>query len=313
MSGHRAATARAPPADRGRRRAGDRPPRGRAVGEPPYEPTLESLDRHPVPEWYQDAKSGSSSTGRSSPYPPTRRRRFPADGALRMVLEAAADTGSPTCCITCSPTARGSSTTTSSAHGRPSAAGIRSQWIDLFEQAGARYFILVAKHKDGFALWRPTPHDGTRSTMGPGTTWSANCSRRRASAADQGSGALLDGEWFSPAPNPDLPLDDPANLSPTRLARWGTWRPAPVHAASACPTRLRADRRITGGDQVFAQLSEIIDRFTVGDLCDLGGNHATYYHSHDWMAHFYNQPRLQPRGVLVNDRWRIRARTPISP
>ena len=34
------------------------------------------------------------------------------------------------------------------------------EWVDLFVTAGAKYFVLVTKHHDGFALVRAPP--GTR-------------------------------------------------------------------------------------------------------------------------------------------------------
>ena len=32
-----------------------------------------------------------------------------------------------------------------------------SEWIELFERAGAKYAVLTTKHHEGYTLW-PSPH-----------------------------------------------------------------------------------------------------------------------------------------------------------
>jgi hypothetical protein len=36
---------------------------------PSYQPTLASLDKHPLPDWYGDVSSACSCTGACTPYP----------------------------------------------------------------------------------------------------------------------------------------------------------------------------------------------------------------------------------------------------
>src|SRR5438067_8678820 len=69
------------------------------------------------------------------------------------------------------------------------------------------------------------------------------------------------GEWFSPAPNPDLPIDDPQNLvTYLALARWGTWRPRNAYTLERVPYTGYVPIADYGRDHVYAQLTEIIDR-----------------------------------------------------
>jgi alpha-L-fucosidase len=181
-----------------------------------------------------------------------------------------------------------------------------SEWIELFEAAHARYFIIVAKHKDGFALWPTATSQRDSFDLGPGRDVLGDLV-----AAAKSRGTLKwgfhysMGEWFSPAPNPDLPLDDPQNLVTYLLfARWGIGRPLNAYTLQPVPYTGYVPIEDYGRDQVYAQLTELIDRYHPWEIwCDLGGNHATYYHSHEWMAHFYNRAETDnPGGVLVNDR-----------
>ena len=34
---------------------------------------------------------------------------------------------------------------------------IQQEWIELFENAGAKYAVLTTKHHEGYTLW-PSPH-----------------------------------------------------------------------------------------------------------------------------------------------------------
>ena len=58
--------------------------------------------------------------------------------------------GSPAACTTPRSTATGPTTTSWPSSSPVTAAGSPTPWADLFEQAGARYVVLVTKHHDGF-------------------------------------------------------------------------------------------------------------------------------------------------------------------
>ncbi|KAK0196186.1 glycoside hydrolase family 29 protein [Armillaria mellea] len=42
-----------------------------------------------------------------------------------------------------------------------------SEWLDLIDDAGAKYFVLVTKHHDGFALWDTPTTNRTSVALGP--------------------------------------------------------------------------------------------------------------------------------------------------
>jgi alpha-L-fucosidase len=130
-----------------------------------YAPTRESLRTHPVPEWYHDAKLGifihwsvssvpafapreagidaifaGESDQRDSPYTEWYWNSLRLEGSAvarhhrarygDLPYEAFADTFRA-----------------GLAHWRP------EEWARHFEEAGARYVVLVTKHHDGFCLW----------------------------------------------------------------------------------------------------------------------------------------------------------------
>jgi alpha-L-fucosidase len=272
----------------------------------PYQPTLESLDRHPVPEWYQDAKFGIFIHWAVFAVPayasPT---FFPLTALAEWYWKLQQTPGSPAWLhhlLTHGPFFVYDDFIPQwrAEHWDPDA------WIQLFEDAGARYFILVAKHKDGFALWPTDTSHRDSVDMGPGRDVLGELfAAARERGTVKGAVHYSMGEWFSPAPNPDLPIEDPQNLvTYLALARWGTWRPRNAYTLERVPYTGYVPIEDYGRDQVYAQLTEIIDRYHPWEIwCDLGGNHAIYYHSHEWMAHFYNQAdTYNPGGVVVNDR-----------
>jgi alpha-L-fucosidase len=277
-----------------------------ATGDAPYEPTLESLDRHPIPEWYQDAKFGVFIHWAVFSVPAYASPTFlPLTALAEWYWKLQQTPGSPTWLhhlLTYGPSFVYDDFIPrwKAKRWKPRA------WIDLIEESGARYFILVAKHKDGFALWPTSTSHRNSFEMGPGRDVVGDLF----AAADErgtvkGGVHYSMGEWFSPAPNPDLPVDDPQNLvTYLAFARWGTWRPRNAYTLERVPYTGYVPIADYGRDQVFAQLMELIDRYHPWEIwCDLGGNHATYYHSHEWMAHFYNQAdAYNPGGVVVNDR-----------
>jgi len=127
-----------------------------------YEPTWESLDQHPLPQWFQDAKFGifihwgvfsvpawGPRGSYAEWYPvymrqpnhPTyayHRATYGADFAYRDFI----------------PMWRAE-------HWDPDA------WAELFHRAGARYVVLVGEHHDGFPLWDSQYNRWNSVQMGP--------------------------------------------------------------------------------------------------------------------------------------------------
>lgn len=132
-----------------------------------YEPTLRSLNAHPVPDWYEDAKFGIfihwglySVPGFASRY-----------GTIAEVFSTRYDTAVAETPYTewyCNaikvPESESARHHQDVWHGMPYAdfrgpfeKGLESwrpaDWAEAFAAAGARYVVLVTKHHDGYCLW----------------------------------------------------------------------------------------------------------------------------------------------------------------
>jgi len=134
-----------------------------------YEPTLESLRRHPLPDWYQNAKLGifvhwglysvpGWAVTRQDPY------RFIAEAGFDRYFRENpyAEWYLNTLKFDDGPT-RAYHDRTYGAHfvyedfqpifEREAEKWVPDEWADLFQQAGAGYVVLTAKHVDGYLLW----------------------------------------------------------------------------------------------------------------------------------------------------------------
>ena len=146
----------------------------------PYEPTLESLATHPVPEWFHDAKFGIfvhwSVSSIPAFAPPNKHGIGDVDlGNAEQVAWMFKHTPYAewywnSICIDGSPAQRHHCDTYGADYPYDRfvpqfvelARGCDVEaWADLFARAGARYVVLVTKHHDGFLLWpsrHPNPH-----------------------------------------------------------------------------------------------------------------------------------------------------------
>ncbi len=132
-----------------------------------YEPTRESLARHPVPDWYENAKLGIFIHWGLFSIPAFAPRLAHVSDAFTLHYELSAAMTPYTewydnaIRVPESPSARHHAEHWG---GRPYAdfrelflAGLEawdpSGWARLFRRAGARYVVLVTKHHDGFCLW----------------------------------------------------------------------------------------------------------------------------------------------------------------
>lgn len=138
-----------------------------------YEPTLESVRRHPVPDWFHDAKLGIFIHWGLYSVPAW----APLGGELNQVIAKEGWIGwfarNPyaewymnSMRITGSPTQQYHTKTYGPDFAYQDFVPLFNQaiqgwnptiWADLFRQAGARYVVLTAKHHDGFLLW-PSQH-----------------------------------------------------------------------------------------------------------------------------------------------------------
>lgn len=147
-----------------------------AQASPAYQPTIESLDRHPLPQWYADAKLGIFVHWGLYSVPGWAPLQHPShDFATQDYIKnnPYAEWYYNVMRIPGSPTQayqqehfHGASyydfTKTfdeQSAHWSPDA------WAKTFRDAGARYVVLTTKHHDGFTLWPSTVENPNQKNL----------------------------------------------------------------------------------------------------------------------------------------------------
>ncbi len=143
------------------------------AGKGPYQPTWDSLLQYECPEWYRDAKFGI--WNHWSP------QCVPEDGdwyARNMYMQGSDQNKFQV-----------------SHYGPPSRFGYKdlcadwtllnwvpSELMDLYVKAGARFFVALANHHDGFDTWNSTHHPWNAVNIGPHRdvigTWAAEARKR---------------------------------------------------------------------------------------------------------------------------------------
>jgi alpha-L-fucosidase len=203
-------------------------------------------------------------------------------------------------------------------------------WIALFEEAGARYFVLTAKHHDGFALWPSDVSGRDAGEMGPRRDLIGELFDAAARAGNRVRPGLYYSipEFFPSAPCPlqtEMPwpgwvvtggLGGAALFNPSLESFCLAIAPRPEECQPFYkgPPRNPFTREVvpyTGSvpmedyaaDQVRPQIRELVERYRPGVLwCDIGGPEG-YFRANEFIAWYYNEARrLVPEGVIVNDR-----------
>jgi len=282
----------------------------RAPGSQPthYEPTLDSLSKHPLPQWWKDAKFGIFIHW--GPY------SVPAYAAL-----GGGGNGIPPKCSGLSEwywfVQQVPSCDAWTHHRKTYGANFGyddfipqwtasafdpDAWIRLFQEAGAKYFVLTSKHHDGFALWPTATNSRNAVEMGPRRDLVGALFDAAHRAGDQVKPGLYYSipEWYNPAPRPvDAYAPNKkiefvfAPLAPPRNA----YTQAPVPYTGYVPISDYA------AGQVRPQLKELVDRYHPDVIwCDIGGR-EDYFRSNESIAYYYNKAALtNPDGVVVDDR-----------
>ena len=147
-----------------------------------YEPTLASLNAHPVPQWYEDAKFGIFIHWGLFSIPAFAAKSGSITEAFRTQYDyAVAQT--PYCewywnaiKVPESDSARHHAEVYKNApyenFREPFLKGLEqwkpAEWAEHFANAGAKYVVLVTKHHDGFCLW---PSAYTTHSVKYDTAW----------------------------------------------------------------------------------------------------------------------------------------------
>lgn len=262
----------------------------RSLGEPDYTPTPESLAKHKVPEWFEDAKLGIFITWGAYSVPAF----APKDGSGSKYAE-----------WYWSEMNRKDSATQKyhlANYGKDvSYDDFLNQWkaekwnpddwMKLFKAGGAKYWTLVAKHHDGIALWDSAYTDRTTVKYGP----HRDIVKDLVDADDKGGYGLKKGIYYSM----------PEWYNPSEPVQWGGWfgRGAPKNPFTGEPVPYTGDRPVKDYvmDYQYPQMTEVVKKYDPDVIwCDIGGvNNADRF-----MADYYNQAknRVNPKEVAVDNR-----------
>lgn len=158
-------------------------------------------------------------------------------------------------------------------------------WVRLFQAAGARYYVLTAKHHEGFALFDSAVSGRDSVDLGP----HRDLVGELFAAARKYTPGLRNGVYFSMPEwyNPDSP--------------WMGHGPTNPYTGAALPyTGYQAGRDFVH-DYQAPQMRELISRYDPDVIwCDIGGENDSRAVLADYFNHAKNRP--SPKDVTVDDR-----------
>ncbi|KAJ7695508.1 glycoside hydrolase family 29 protein [Mycena rosella] len=172
-----------------------------------------------------------------------------------------------------------------------------SAWVDLFDRAGAKYFVLVTKHLDGFALF-DTGNTTNRNSVQLGPKRDLVAELLQTAKAEKPE--IHRGTYYS-MPEWQVLL----SFSPDYAKYgFGLWPGGLAHNAfNVSPALEPYTGRLNISDYLEdLQLPQMVDLAVTYDTeimwCDIGGPNKTL----DFAATFYNHAMAQGRQVTMNDR-----------
>jgi len=261
------------------------------AGEGPYKPTWESLLQYECPEWYRDAKFGI--WNHWSP------QCVPEDGdwyARNMYIQG-----------------QWQNQFHMAHYGSPTTFGYKdlcAQWtllnwqpselMDLYQSAGAKLYVALANHHDGFDTWNSKYHPWNAANLGPHRdvigTWAAEARKRNLRFGVTVHQAR-NWWWFQPShgadatgPTAGRPYDGRLTLAEGRNEWWQGYDPqqlyAPKHPPDALPD-------ISYAKDFYDRTRDLIDQHSPdllyfdNDLFPLGWagmNVGAYYYNHNLAA-----------------------------
>ncbi len=253
----------------------------------PYEPTWESLDKHPLPEWYDDAKFGmkihwgiysvpawapKDSKGSDAyaewywghmheedhPTHEYHKETYGVDFLYdEFIPEFTAENFDA------------------------------EEWISLFEESGAKYLgMITTKHHDGFCLWDTEYTNRNSVDLGPGRDLIGELNAA-AKKADYPIGFYYSlYEWFNP-----IYTGEPVTNA---------------YTGEEIPYTGLIEHDDYISDFMVPQVKELIDEYDPDYLYFDGewdrDHEAEFWKTLEIAAYFYNQAENRKRPVLINDR-----------
>ncbi|KAK0448931.1 glycoside hydrolase family 29 protein, partial [Desarmillaria tabescens] len=165
-----------------------------------------------------------------------------------------------------------------------------SDWLNLIDDAGAKYFVLVTKHHDGFALWDTPTTNRTSFALGPKRDFVGellSTSKAEKPHLHRGTYFSLP-EWF----NPDY-------------AKYGfdVWPGGLAHNAFNSSILEPYTGHLEIGDYLDdLQLPQMLELVTTYESeimwCDIGGPNKAL----EFASEFYNNALANGRQVTLNNR-----------
>jgi len=164
-------------------------------------------------------------------------------------------------------------------------------WVEFFETAGAKYFVLTSKHHDGFANFHTRLTNRNAYVMGPRRDILGDLFAAARARTHLKCGAYYSvGEFF----NPSIPRPP-----------YNAYTHVPVPYTGYIP-------RTNYVDFMHAQMHELIDNYDPDILWGDGAflapdNTDAYWHNEAIIAYYYNHARQRqnPKEVVVDNRFMI--------
>jgi alpha-L-fucosidase len=171
-----------------------------------------------------------------------------------------------------------------------------SAWVDLFDSAGAKYFVLTTKHHDGIALF-DTGNTTNRNTvhLGPKRDFLSELF----TAAKKEKPHLHRGTYFS------VPEWHSPDYSPYGFKAWpGGLARNPYNSSELEPYTGRLNISDYLNDLQLPQMLILAEQYDTEIMwCDIGGPNKTL----EFAPRFYNHAMAQGRQVTMNDRCGVAA------
>jgi alpha-L-fucosidase len=266
------------------------------LGVPTYAATVASLSAHQSPDWYDGAKFGIFIHWGLYSVPAW----APVGGTYEeWYWRSMSQRGSPT--YRHGLQVYGPNATYDDFMAKFTAAKFDPRaWVQLFAQAGARYFVLVAKHHDGFALFKTKVSGRNSVALGPHRDLVAALFRAaRTYAPELHPGVYYSlPEWYNPAFHWDgrFPGGPPRQYISGAAEPYTGYRPVKNYVE----------------DVQVPQMRELIDQYHP-DLfwCDIGGPNDSL----KVIAHLYNEAASEPspRQVALNNRCGVNVHDFLTP
>lgn len=171
--------------------------------------------------------------------------------------------------------------------------------VDLFNDAGAQYFVQVSKHHDGFALFPSETTNRHAGAMGPGRDLVGELFQAARKDGNLHAGLYYSVyEWYHPAYKG-------INDTGATLFNGPATPPYNPYTGQEIPYYgyLPVDSYVD--DHQVPQMREIMERYRPDVLwCDgAWDNSQEYWHANELIAEYYNRAlAVSPDGVVVNNR-----------